>query len=959
MAGNLFGLTDLRMNARELRSKYLEFFESKGHLRHPSSRLVPIDVTGKLDETLLFTGAGMVQFKPYFRGLAKPPSTRLTTSQKCVRAVDIEEVGNRSHLTFFEMLGNFSFGDYFKEGAIQYAWEFLFSADWLALDPQRVCVTVFEDDDEAFDIWAEMWKSNGFDPLKKIHRLGEDKNYWPAGAFSNGPPGPCGPCSEIFYQTVDDSHMTGDYRTDEAAGRWLEIWNLVFMQYEWKGCLRDPQNPHLGYEKTGMDRLPKPCVDTGMGLERTACVLGGFEQVYDTDVFKPIVDKICQIVREQSRLTKAGLPEGSAQVLFVDRTNFNFGEDEQADRSVRRISDHIRTASLCIADDITPSKQGRGYVLRRLIRRAMIAAWLKLGIKRSFLKELYDGVEAALADPYHELTELKPVIQKKLSDEEERFRKTMGDGYVRLSNTISNKQQGVNRGVINGAYAFELYDTFGFPLEVTQEIAAEKNLTVDIEGYETALKQAQQKSRAAQGPVEKFGGANEPIVLVASDRAVPQTVFVGYENTTANAEIVQISPRFDPNGLATGDLQVCLDQTPFYAESGGQVGDTGVIESPTLRLQVTNTWKEMGQIWHDCRLEMLEPPHRIQGMEPEQLRDWLNKGQLFQTVTAKVDADRRRAITRNHTATHLLHAALRQVLGKHVTQAGSLVAPDRLRFDFTHREAMTEEQIAQVERLVNEQIARAALVGIADNVPIQSAKERGAMMLFGEKYGERVRVVEVPGFSIELCGGCHVRSTAEIGLFKITSESSSASGVRRIEAVTGFGSYEWVAEQEAALLQAARLLKTHPHDLVKSVEKLLDQTKELKKERDALLRKSPAADAQETQVGPVTLYRQIVEIGGAEAGKIAVDRLAGKHPLGVALVAAKDQEKLIFFCKSGSEAVKLGAHAGNLAREVAKMTGGGGGGSAGFAQAGGKDPNKLREAMEKAPELLAAQLKEE
>lgn len=931
------------MNARELRTRFIQFFESKGHLRHDSSPLVPVDATGKLDETLLFTGAGMVQFKPYFRAIAKPPHTRLVTSQKCVRAVDIEEVGNPSHLTFFEMLGNFSFGDYFKEGAIEYAWEFLTSSDWLALDPNKLCVTVFETDDDAYALWSEVWKNAGFDPASKIHRLGEDKNYWPAGAFSAGPPGPCGPCSEIFYQVAPDADMVGDYLTDEAAGRWLEIWNLVFMQFEWKGELNDPAKPHLGYRKTGMDSLPKPCVDTGMGLERTAAVLGGLGDVYRTDVFTPILERIRQLVTTESKAL----------------ANYTYGGDPKLDRCARIISDHIRTASFCVADGVIPSNNGRGYVLRRLIRRAMLVAWTHLGIKDLFLPRVYDGVIEALSNPYLELKERSEAIKSALGREENLFRGTMSDGNVRLTLVLENKQNAseIQGNKLSGRYAFHLYDTYGFPLEVTQELATEHGLTVDLDEYEASMKEAQARSRAAQGSVEKFGGKDEPIVLIGTDHANIQTVFVGYDRTEHISEIVQISPRFGKDKLSTGDLQICLNETPFYAESGGQVGDTGMIIGPHFWLKVTNTWKEMGQIWHDCTMEQIEPPINLTGLTPDQIRDKLNQSPLFTPVKAIVDAQRRNDITRNHTATHLLHAALRNTLGTHVTQAGSLVAPERLRFDFTHSEAMRPEQLAEVERSVNEQIATAKLVGILDGVPIDVARGQGAMMLFGEKYGDRVRMVQIPDYSLELCGGCHVRNVAEIGMFKIISEASSASGVRRIEAYTGRGAYAFVADRESLLKEASHALKTTPSELPRAAEKLQEQLRDLRKERDRLITQGGTEDkSSKTEVGNLNLYTATLEVGGPDAAKLLTDRLIEKDSLGVALVALKEQDKLIFFCKTGTEAQKSGAHAGNLARDVAKLTGGGGGGSPAFAQAGGKDQNKLTEALAQAAGILGSQV---
>lgn len=915
------------MNARELRTKFIEFFQTKEHLLHPSAPLVPIDVTGKLDETLLFTGAGMVQFKPYFRGLAKPPHPRLVDSQKCVRAVDIEEVGNPSHLTFFEMLGNFSFGDYFKQEAITWAWEFLTSSDWLGLEPQKLCVTVFTDDDEAYSAWESIWSSVGFDPSKRIHRLGEDKNYWPAGAFSNGPPGPCGPCSEIFYQMVPDSQLTGDFIRDDEAGRWLEIWNLVFMQYEWKGELKDQSKPHLGFVKHGIEPLPAKCIDTGSGLERTAAAIEGLTDVYQTDVFLPIVERICAM-------------SGAKYYEETDKT-----------RAIRIISDHMRTACFCIADGILPSNTGRGYVLRRLIRRSVLKGQRVLGFEKPFLENVFPAVVEALGDPYFELNERSEVIRTTLRNEEEAFRRTLAEGMERFA--IALEKTGASNQ-FPGDEAFFLYDTYGFPLEVTKELAAEHHMTVDLEKYEECLREAQERSRAAQGPQDVFGGADEAIVLTVSPNAKAYTEFVGYQTTKEDAVIVQISPRFDKQGLSTGDFQVCLDKTPFYPESGGQVGDTGRIFNDEFMFEVVDTWKELGLIWHDCKLVKFgTAPAPFIGLTPEKIAQYLDTGMLSKPVRAEVDVQRRKNITRNHTGTHLLHAALRNVLGKHVTQAGSLVAPDRLRFDFTHGEAMKSSEIDLVERAVNERIAEAIPVVAFEDVPIDEARKRGAMMLFGEKYGDRVRMIEIGDYSLELCGGIHVQNSAEIGMFKIVGESSSASGVRRIEAVTGLGAYEWAKGEERILEESAKKLKSSPSELPRALDRLQEQLRELKRERDRLLSGSADQRSAETKsVGPFLLKTQIVSIGGQDAAKLAADRLVENDDNAVAVVALKDDGKVMFFCKVGKAALKNGAHAGNIVREVAKVAGGGGGGSPQFAQAGAKDASKIEDALKAAHDLL-------
>ena len=902
------------MNARELRNKYIEFFESKGHLKHQSAPLVPIDVTGKLDQSLLFTGAGMVQFKPYFRALAEPPSKRLVTSQKCVRAKDIEEVGNPAHLTFFEMLGNFSFGDYFKATAIDCAWEFLTSSKWLGLNPDMLCVTVFEEDDEAFELWAAKWSAAGFEPSERLFRLGEQSNFWPAGALSEGPPGPCGPCSEIFYRTVPSGQMSGDFSIDEGAGKWLEIWNLVFMQFEWIGALRDVEKPQLGYVKKGMEPLPQLNIDTGMGLERTARVLGGFSTVYETDVFSPIISAIC----------------GLASHLY--------GSDATKDRAANIIADHIRTAAFCIADGILPSNTGRGYVLRRLIRRSVLKGRRVLSIEEPFMASLVASVQQALADPYVDLIHRQDSIRTTLHDEEEAFLKTMRQGHAMFEEILEEKTK------IDGRDAFFLYDTFGFPFEVTQELANERGYGVDEDEYRVALVEAQERSRSAKGAADVFGGDADRIILAVAPDAPAITTFVGYDRIQHATRLVQISPLLNEHGLTNGKFQICLEETPFFAESGGQVGDTGVIEADEFSFYVTNTWREMGMVWHDA--DLVRFPKEASGLAEDEIGTLLQTGVFFAPVLATVDGRRRLDIMRNHTATHLLHAALRSIVGTHVTQAGSLVAPDRLRFDFTHRQALSDREVYEIERQVNEQIANANQMRIHYNVPIEDARKLGAMMLFGEKYGDYVRVVEVPGYSLELCGGTHVNNVAEIGLFKITSEASSASGVRRIEAVTGFGAYEHIAMREKYLTEASLALKTPITEIPSAIARLQKQLKDAKK-----LAPPPAGgdfEISATQVGELIFKASILKGSSPEEAKSIVDRMVATEPMSIGFAALIQDGKVSFFCKVGKEALKKGAHAGDIVKAAAIAAGGGGGGSPAFAQAGGRDSSKTDEALKAA-----------
>ncbi len=1054
LAPPLSGTLQGTMTASELRDKYLRFFESKGHTRHPSGLLIPYDVTGKLDESLLFNGAGMVQFKPYFRGVATPENKRLANAQKCVRTGDIDEVGDLSHLTFFEMMGNFSFGDYFKKEAIDYSWEFLTSAEWLGLDVHRLAFTIFEEDDEAYGYWAEHFSSIGIDPATRIFRLGEETNYWPAGAFSSGPPGPCGPNSEMFFWTPNDEpaptgpYTREDYLRDEKAGKWLEIWNDVFIQYEWKGSLRDPSNPSKGYEKEGLDPLPFRSIDTGMGLERTAAVLGGHSSVYDIDIFQPILRAI--------EAVKSGRDGSSLHSSTVEPTvpPLKYGDDPEKDKAIRIIADHIRTACFCIADGVLPSNTGRGYVLRRLIRRAVLKGQRVLGFEEPFFHKVFEGVLEVMGHHYTELYERREIIVETLQNEENQFRRTVSQGYNELLNQLRflvasdstgsggclvtlkyllNKDNElplpsnpelvtllnhlptrndrearfetylnysnleaetlstpslvshfldcikrhyesliqsrrvsleltqaydyVKQLVMPGNIAFRLYDTYGFPLEVTTELCAEAGIGIDLDGYEQAMREAQERSRGASDMDTVYGGYDEELVLSISDAVNLQTDFIGYDTFKAECKVAQISPRFGPDGVTTADLQVCLDQTPFYAESGGQVGDTGTISCDDFELKVVKTWKEMGLVWHD--VEMVRGPH-VQGLDKDGALSILNSGVFFKTVVAEVDKERRKAITRNHTATHLLHAALRNVLGKHVTQAGSLVHPDHLRFDFTHGKGMTPKEIAEVEKIVNQQILNDRGVVIHSDLAIDDAKKMGAMALFGEKYGDRVRMIEVEGFSKELCGGCHVNRSGEIGLFKITSESSAASGVRRIEAITGTGAYQWVNDQQATLRKIADLLKTPGADLVASVEKTLETLREEKKKREkaeaAMVRgggstKEEKADAFET-VGAIKLWTKRFDSIDPKIVASAVDDNVANNPGLVAVAAIVNEGKVNLVCKVGAEAVKNGAHAGNIVREVAKMVGGGGGGRPDFATAGGKDPSMVDAALASVKGLL-------
>ena len=905
------------MKVRELREKYLRFFEEKGHTRFPGASLVPYDVTGRLDESLLFNGAGMIQFKPYFRGIAQPESKRLVTAQKCVRTGDIEEVGDDTHLTFFEMLGNFSFGDYFKAGAIELSWEFMTDPRWLGLDPRRISATIFEDDDEAHAEWAKWMTPAGIDPATRIVRLDEESNYWPAGAFSKGPPGPCGPNSEMFYWTSDDPppaapYGKADWQRDEAAGKWVEFWNDVFITYDWQGRLKDPNNPKVGYQKEAMPLLPFRSIDTGFGLERASLVLGGKGSIYEIDVFEPIFAAIDRVSPQADR----SLPEVEA--------------------ARRVIADHIRTTSFCIADGVLPGTSSRGYVVRRLIRRAVLKGQRVLGIKRPFFHLVFEGMVEAMGDFYTELTEKRDTISETLKGEEAQFRRTLASGTQLLQAELEGLLNVGKGRTLSGDVAFKLHDTFGFPLEVTQEIAAEQSVGIDIDGYELALKEAQDRSRGSQNRESVYGGVVSGDRWVA-DGAPSATTFLGYGQLEGEGLIVGIQ------SLGDGGLRVALDQTPFYAEGGGQVGDHGTLAGADFSLAVTNTTKSAGIIWHHVSTNA--DPASLQGLR----------------VQAIISEGRRARIVRNHTATHLLQAALRQTLGAHVAQSGSYVGPDNLRFDFTHPAGLTEAQKADVERIVNEQaLANTAVTTYAD-MPVAEAKAKGAMALFGEKYGDKVRMVEISDFSRELCGGTHVRSTGEIGLFKIVSESSVSSGVRRIEAITGEAAYQWVVDEARQVRDAAELLKTSPKDLTGAIERVLEQAKEERRRREKAEMASltggakSGSDQVEDVKGLILWVRNLGEVDQKIAAA-ALDDAAADKPNFVGVGSMLSDGKLIFLGKAGPEAVRRGAHAGNILREVAKLAGGGGGGRPDFATAGGKMPEKADEALAAVRGILEASL---
>lgn len=879
------------MTSNELRTKYLEFFKSKGHLIHPSDSLVPDD------PSLLYTSAGMVQFKPYFLAERVPPCTRIATSQKCMRTDDIDEVGDAVHHTFFEMLGNFSFGDYFKKETIIWAWEFL--TQELKLNPDNIWTSVYIDDEEAYNIWVNDVKF----PENRIVRLGEDKNYWPANAPSKGPNGVCGPCNEIFLDVNPSAGQPEDPAWSIAydSNRFVEIWNLVFTQFERQ-------------EGGELKPLPNKNIDTGMGLERTIAILQGTPTNYETDLFMPIIRRIEEL------------------------SGAKYGSDDSVNLSIRVIADHIRSAVFALADGVMPSNIGRGYVLRRLIRNAVVKG-RRIGLLNNFMATVMPTVIKLMGEAYPELVQRQAYIDKVISSEEDKFRRTLDAGLSRLEDLI--KASSANSKIIDGDSAFALYDTYGFPLEITKEVAKEAGVEIDIDGFNIAM--AEQKKRAKEasgfGSVMSAGGDS---LLLDLEKSIAPTTFTGYEcleyKSTVLAiikdgEIVQTAEEGDK-------VDIILDSTPFYAETGGQVGDSGVIFSDTCNLAVTDTQKASFFFMHKV----------------------IVKGgsiSIKDEVNAQVDFERRMAITRNHSATHLLHSALRKVVGDHALQAGSLVTPERLRFDFSHFQAVTQDEIRQIEIEVNS-IILADEARVTEVVSIDDARKMGANALFGEKYGDIVRVVRIGETSLELCGGTHLCHTSQVGLFKIISESSVGAGLRRIEAVTGSAALRFVHEQEDIINCAANAIGSSIAELIPAGERLVAQVKDLQMQIGQIKSKEAASKAGEladlaVEINSIKTVITKIDITDVPTLQKLADGIIDKLKSGVVLLAGVD-EKIIFICKASKDVVEKGVHCGNIVRDAAKLTGGGGGGRPDFAQAGGRDISKLDEAMAKAPEIIANML---
>lgn len=871
----------------ELRKMFLEFFESKGHLAMKSFSLVPVN-----DNSLLLINSGMAPLKPYFTGAEIPPRKRVTTCQKCIRTGDIENVGKTArHGTFFEMLGNFSFGDYFKTEAIHWSWEFL--TEVVGLDADRLYPSVYEEDDEAFEIWN---KEIGIAP-ERIFRFGKADNFWEHGA------GPCGPCSEIYY---DRGEKYGCGSPDCTVGcecdRYIEVWNNVFTQFENDG--------HNHYTE-----LVQKNIDTGMGLERLATVVQDVDSIFDVDTIRSLRDKVCDIA------------------------HCEYHKDADKDVSIRLITDHIRSATFMISDGIMPANEGRGYVLRRLIRRASRHGRL-LGVEGKFLSSLSATVIEGSKDGYPELEEKKEFIFKVLTQEEEQFNKTIDTGLKILAE-MEEALSAEGKKTLGGADAFKLYDTYGFPLDLTKEILEEKGFDVDEDGFREYMEEQRVKARTARKTTNYMGA--DATVYDEIDASVT-TEFVGYDRLTAESKVTVLTTETEiVEAITAGQAAtVFVEETPFYATMGGQEGDKGLITIGDAQFEVEETLKLLGgKVAHVGKL--------VKGM--------IKVGDV---VTLTVDAEGRTSTGKNHSATHLLQKALKLVLGNHVEQKGSLVTPDRLRFDFVHFQAMTAEEIAKVEALVNKEI-QAALPVVTEVMNIEEAKKTGAMALFGEKYAEDVRVVSMGDFSKELCGGTHVSNTSVIGSFKIVSEAGVAAGVRRIEALTGAGVFAYYQEMENRLAEVAKLLKATPANAAEKVEHLLAEVKALQSENESLKSKA-AKDA----LGDV--MSQVEEVNGMKVLATKVegvdmnglrelgDQLKEKLGEGIVVIASNVDGKVNLMATATDAAMKAGAHAGNLIKEIAKLVGGGGGGRPNMAQAGGKNPAGIDDAIARAKEAAREQL---
>lgn len=876
-----------KYGVNELRKMFLEFFESKDHLALKSFSLVPHN-----DNSLLLINSGMAPLKPYFTGQEIPPRKRVTTCQKCIRTGDIENVGKTArHGTFFEMLGNFSFGDYFKDEAIHWTWEFL--TEVVGLDKDRLYPSVYENDDEAFEIWE---KKIGIAP-ERIFRFGKEDNFWEHGA------GPCGPCSEVYY---DRGEAYGCGKPGCTVGcdcdRYMEVWNDVFTQFDNDG-------------NGNYTELDQKNIDTGMGLERLAVAVQDVDSIFDVDTVKSLRDKVCDIAK------------------------VTYKQDEEQDVSIRLITDHIRSATFMTSDGIMPSNEGRGYVLRRLIRRAARHGRM-LGIEGKFLASLSETVIEGSKDGYPELEEKKEFILKVLSQEEDKFSKTLDQGLSILNDMIETLSK-EGKTVLSGEDTFKLYDTYGFPVDLTEEILEEKQYTADLDGFKACMQEQREKARKAR-KVTNYMGA-DATVYEELDPALTST-FVGYDCLQNESKVLALTTENEVVEALTDGQNgtIFVEETPFYATSGGQVADNGVIEVKDAVFRVKDTIKLLGgKIGHVGVVE---------------------KGMIAvgDVAALKVDEEKRVKTANNHSATHLLQKALRLVLGTHVEQSGSYVDEHRLRFDFTHFSAMTKEELEKVERIVNEEISKNIAVTI-ENMSMEDAKKTGAMALFGEKYGDVVRVVTMGDFSVELCGGTHVSNTGVIRAFKIVSESGIAAGVRRIEALTSDAVFEYYEAMQKQLENIASTLKTQPAMVEERVEKLLAELKEAKSENESLKNKLASSSLgnikeQIKEVKGIFMLAMKADNVDANGLRNLADQLKEQVDGGVLVLACENDGKVNLIAAAGDKAMKAGAHAGKLIKEIASLVGGGGGGRPNMAQAGGKNPAGIEAALEKAVSVLEEQL---
>ncbi|MDK2885632.1 MAG: alanyl-tRNA synthetase [Thermosipho sp. (in: thermotogales)] len=856
------------MRSDEIRKLFLEFFEKKGHKILPSASLIPDD------PQLLFTVAGMVPFKPIFWGKVDPVYTRVATCQKCLRTTDIENVGRTPrHHTFFEMLGNFSFGDYFKQESIEWAWEFV--TEVLKVPKDKLWVSVYKEDDEAYEIWRKI----GI-PSERILKLGKEDNFWgPA-----GPTGPCGPDTEIFYDTGIEV-PTSDGKEPNPAnteGRFVEIWNLVFTEF-----YQD--------ENGELHPLKRKNIDTGAGLERLAAMMQGVYYNFDTDLFIPIINRICNVL------------------------NVEYKKNEKTDVSIRVIADHIRAVTFLISDGVLPSNEGRGYVLRRILRRAARHGTL-LGAKESFLYKIVDAVVEKMGSIYPEIVEKQEFVKKIVKGEEERFLQNLKRG-LELVNKIALE----NNGFISGEDAFKMYDTYGFPIDILKDIAQENNYKLDEKGFEQLMEQQRKRGREAQGEVEFLKKSVYESLNI-------ETRFVGYEKFEEHSKVLYIKIDDFVNEAENTECEIVLDVTPFYAEKGGQVSDTGLIKGPNgiFKVEYVYSPKE-GIIVHRGKLN--------------------GKMSVGEIVEAKVNVEKRKATMRNHTATHLLHSALRKVLGEHVRQAGSLVAPDKLRFDFTHFQALTEKEIKEVEDVVNLEILKAQKVVIEEK-PFDEAIKDGAIALFEEKYGDFVRVVKAGDFSEELCGGTHVSNTGEIGLFKIISEGSVSAGIRRIEAITGFNSLNYLRDLERNWKMVKLELEANDTEVIEKIRKLRLEIRELENKLKEYIKGLIDIDEiikSSEEINSIKFVTKVFENLDMEALREITDRLIDKG-LDLVVMFNKLDNKVVIVVKRNKKLDKI--HSGKVAKMLAEVLGGGGGGRPDFAQAGGKDPTKINDAIQKLKEFL-------